>query len=393
MVDQLNKEANNRVKSIDFIRGLVMFIMALDHIRDLIFTGGQSQDPTNLATTNELLFFTRWITHLCAPTFVFLSGVSAYLSFKITNNVNSARWFLIKRGFWLIILEFTVITFGIWSDIKFQVFLFQVIAAIGFGFIMLGLLIKIKAKNLGFLGLFILVFYQLLAFIPSTDNMATKILSPLFAPNLYTFGTKSLILGYPPVPWLGIMLTGFGFGYLFLKSKAERKRLFFQIGLAAILLFIIIRFINIYGDQAAWSVQKNDVFTFLSFINVSKYPPSLLYCLIMLGIMFLLLSASENRTNRFMNIITVYGKVPLFYYLLHWYIIHLSMYAILFFQGFSIEDFTYGFNFGRPKAESGLPLWGVYIIWITIVISLYPLCKWYGNYKLQHKKNKWLRYL
>ncbi len=393
MLASKTENIKERIKNIDFIRGLVMIIMALDHIRDLIFTGGQTQDPTNLTTTTEILFFTRWITHICAPIFVFLSGVSAWLSLQ-SKDIKSARRFLITRGIWLLILEFTVITFGIWSDVKFQVFLFQVIAAIGFCFILLGLFIKVRAKILGYTGLIIIFCYQLLALLPAKpESLIVKLITPLFAPNLYTVGTKSLLLAYPPIPWFGIMLCGFGFAYLFIQQSSIRKKIFFTIGTVSLLLFIIMRFINIYGDPAPWSVQKNTMFTILSFINISKYPPSLLYCLVTLGIMFLLLSLSENRCNKFMKIISVYGKVPLFYYLLHWYLIHISMYIILFTQGFSFNDFRFGFDFGRPKAENGLTLFGTYLIWILLVALLYPACNWYGKLKNKHPQNWWLKYL
>ena len=159
------------------------------------------------------------------------------------------------------------------------------------------------------------------------------------------------------------------------------------------LLFIIIRFLNIYGDSFHWTTQKNNLYTFLSFVNVTKYPPSLLFCLLTLGVMFLIFSFIEGMKNKFTDIAIVYGKVPLFYFVIHWFIIHPLMFAMVFIHGFKSSDLVFGFNFGRPKSGSGVNLLVIYLLWIFIVAMLYPICKWYGNYKEGHKENKWHSYL
>ncbi len=200
-------------------------------------------------------------------------------------------------------------------------------------------------------------------------------------------------MGYPPIPWLGILLTGFAAGRLFELPIPTRKPLFLKIGLTALALFIIVRSVNVYGDSFQWERQKSTLFTFLSFINATKYPPSLVFCLLTLGVMFLLLSRVEGLRNKFTEITTVYGKVPLFYFLIHWYILHPLMFLIVFFQGYKYSDLVFGVNLGRPKGISGVNLWYTYLIWVLVVIALYPLCKWYGNYKESHKEKKWLRYL
>ena len=382
-----------RITSIDATRGLVMIIMALDHIRDFIHTDSLSNNSTNLATTTPALFFTRWITHICAPTFMFLSGVSAFLTLQRTG-LQEARRFLLSRGLWLILLEFTLVNFGIWWDIHFNIFMFNVIAAFGTGFIVLGLLIKLPAKAIGFIGLLILFTHNLAPLIPGAEtSMFKKVLMPFFAPGAMPFGQgKTFLMAYPPIPWLGILFVGFATGKLFLMDEFKRKTLFLKIGSISILLFILIRFINIYGDAVTWSHQKNSLFTVLSFINVTKYPPSLDFCLLFLGIMFLVLSILENVENKFTRFTLVYGKVPLFYFLIHWYIIHPVMFIMVFMQGFKSSDLLFGFRFGRPKEESGLPLWGVYLIWIGTVLLLYPICKWYGQYKASHN-HWWLKYI
>lgn len=385
----------SRIKSIDFARGIVMIIMALDHTRDLMHVTSLTQSPTDLATTTPLLFFTRWITHFCAPAFVFLAGTSAYLSFKNKNDVAASRRFLLSRGIWLVILEFTLVNFGVFFDIHFSVFIFEVIAAIGFGFIILSILLKAPTKSIAAIGIIIIFCHNLFSFIPfGNGDVVKSILSPLLVPGGFSISsTTTFVIAYPPVPWLGIMLAGFAAGKLFLLNPAERKKIFFKLGWIVLILFIIIRFLNIYGDPAPWSVQKNALFTILSFLNVTKYPPSLQFCLLTLGAMFLIISVAEGLKNKFIDFVIVYGKVPMFYFLVHFYLIHLIMFVMVYLQGFHSSQMVFGFNFGRPKEGSGVNLLGIYLIWLCVVIVLYPLCKWYGNYKTLHKEKQWLRYL
>jgi uncharacterized membrane protein len=382
-----------RIQSIDIIRGIVMIIMALDHTRDIIHITSVTEQPTNLQTTTAALFLTRWITHFCAPTFVFLSGTSAFLSFQGKKDIGATRRFLFTRGIWLIILEFTLVNFGVWFDPHFNVFLFDVIATIGFGFIILSLFLRASAKTILITGLSIIFLHNLSGYIPAGDILFKKI-SMLFLPGAIPFSTGRLfIMGYPPIPWLGIMLVGFAAGRLFNYPPSQRRPVFAKIGLVALALFLLVRGINIYGDSFQWSSQKNTMFTILSFINVTKYPPSLVFCLLTLGGMFLLLSWMEGTENKFTRVATIYGKVPLFYFLVHWYIIHPIMFAIVFLQGYKVSDLVFGTNLGRPKGVSGVNLLYTYVIWIFVVILLYPLCKWYGKYKEAHKEKQWLRYL
>ncbi len=384
-----------RSNSIDFVRGVVMVIMALDHTRDMLHVSSLTQNPTDLATTTPLLFFTRWITHFCAPVFVFLAGTSAYLSAKKQDDVTATRRFLLQRGIWLVVLEFTLVNFALWFDIQFRTLLFQVIAAIGFSFIVLALLLKFSPKVIGIIGVIIILGHDLLPLIPLSDNSALKaILMPFFGPASFQLTPHlTFVIGYPLIPWLGILLAGFAAGKLFELSETERKSACLKIGLAALALFAVIRFSNFYGDPSKWSVQRNSLFTFLSFLNTSKYPPSLLFTLMTLGAMFLLLSFVENIKNTFSRVITVYGKVPLFYFLIHLYLIHLLMFVMVFLQGYQWSDLVFGFNFGRPETGSGVELWAIYLIWLSVVAFLYPLCRWYGNYKASHSENLWLRYL
>jgi uncharacterized membrane protein len=383
-----------RVVSIDIVRGLVMITMALDHTRDLMHVTSITEVPTNLLTTTPALFFTRWITHFCAPTFVFLSGASAYLSKKRVSDLSATRKFLVSRGLWLIVIEFTLVNFGVWFDMHFSVFLFDVIATIGVGFLALALLLKSSTRTILIVGLAIIFLHNLSSFIPFDEaSVLKKIVMPFFAPGAVPFGNGRLfIMGYPPIPWLGIMLTGFAAGRIFELPVIKRKRMLLKIGLASLSLFIIIRAINIYGDSFPWAVQRSSLFTLLSFINVTKYPPSLVFCLLTLGVMFVVLSLVDDMQNSYSAIVTTYGKVPLFYFIIHWYLLHPIMFLIVFLQGYKTSDLVFGVSLGRPKGLSGVSLFWTYVIWISVVILLYPVCKWYGRYKENHKDKLWLRY-
>lgn len=384
-----------RIYSIDFARGVVMVIMALDHVRDLMHTQSISQRPTNMDTTTPVLFFTRWITHLCAPAFVFLAGVSVYLSFKRRPDFSQNRKFLIKRGLWLILLEFTVVNFGITFDAGFHILFFEVIAATGLGFIVLALLLRLGAKAIGIAGLAIILLHDIIFLIAGGQGKGVmSVMMPFFSQAAFPlFPNHMFIIAYPPIPWLGVMMAGFGAGKFFELPESRRSALFLKIGMAALLFFIALRLINIYGDPVPWSVQKNSVYTFLSFMNVSKYPPSLLFCSATLGILFLMLAVGERIRNRVTDIARVYGKVPLFYFIIHFYLIHLLLIMILLLQGYHWADleFTSG-TYGRPKGAGGIPLGAVYLAWIIVVAVLYEPCAWFGRYKDGHQK-WWLKYI
>lgn len=385
-----------RLESIDAVRGFVMIIMALDHVRDLMHIDSIIQSPTDLTTTTPLLFFTRWITHLCAPIFVFLAGTSVYLLLQKKGNEAEVRKLTIKRGLWLILLEFTLVNFAIFFDVGFNTLLFEVIASTGFGFIMLSLSLKVPSKYVGLLGLVIVCLHNALPLIPlSNDSVIKLVLSPLFNPTAVPlFAGKVFVIGYPPIPWLGIMLLGFATGPLFGLPPEKLKSIFIKIGLSTLFLFFVIRFINIYGDSAPWSIQENRMLTFLSFMNVSKYPPSLVFCLITLSIMFLLLASSDTWSDIVKKYIIVYGKVPLFYFIVHFYLIHCLTILMLSFQGFDFTQMEFATGtFGRPKGvASGLSLWSIYLVWLFVVVMLYKPCEWFGRYKATHN-HWWLRYI
>ena len=404
-----------RLPSIDIARGLVMVIMALDHARDLLHIHA-NQSPTNLATTTPILFFTRWITHLCAPAFVFLAGTSAYLylySKPSSSGVGSRpgvgsaagvvspaelrsrRRFLFSRGIVLLLLEFTIVNFGMFFDAQFRLLIFEVIATIGTGLVLLSFLSRLSLKVVVAIAAVLIFCHDLFnpAALPAAGPVRF-IVSLLIGLNVFTLSADRLFLvAYPILPWLGILLAGYAAGRLFSRPVQQRKVVFLRMGLAALALFVLLRSINVYGDPGAWAVQKDAVFTFLSYMNVNKYPPSLLFTLVTLGILLLVLSVVEGRDNRVMRILRVYGQAPLFYFIVHFYLLHAAMLAMVLLQGHQWADLPFGGGqFGRP-AGAGLSLAAVYAIWIAVVIFMYPLCQWYGTYKQMHREKKWLRYL
>ncbi len=371
-----------------------MVIMALDHIRDLLHSTALTQDPTDLATTTPALFMTRWVTHLCAPTFVFLSGMSAYLSLQ-KQDAGAARRFLRKRGLVLILLELTVVNFAFWFDIRFHFLLLQVIYAIGAGLVVLSLLNRLSLRWIGGLGLLIVFGHDLLPGLPASVSPVARFgWALLFQPNFFAVSSGfNLFVAYPLIPWLGIMLVGYACGYWIQQSAPIRKQVLLRVGLGTLTLFVLIRLLNTYGDPAPWAMQRNSLFTLLSFINVSKYPPSLLYSLLMVGIALLMLWVADGTDSTLTRWLTVYGKVPMFYYIIHWYGVHLTMLGIALVQGCDLAKPAEGLlTFGRP-AGVGISLAGVYGVWICLVIALYPLCRWYGRYKAANPQIGWLRYV
>jgi uncharacterized membrane protein len=364
-----------------------MIIMALDHVRDLLHQSSISASPTDLSSTTPLLFFTRWITYLCAPIFVFLAGTSVFLSQQRKNDLPQSRRFILKRGLFLILLEFTIVNFGLFMDTGFHFLLFEVIAAIGFGFIILSLLMPLKPSVILLIGLAILLLHDAVIFIPMKENsLAMTVLSPLFSPSAFPFSGRLFVMGYPPIPWLGILLLGYGSGRIFLQSAEKRAAIFLGLAFLGLLLFILLRFINLYGDPAPWAKNKNTLFSFLSFMNVTKYPPSLLFSLVTLGFMFLFLWAGERIQKPWARIPLVYGQAPLFYFVLHFYMIHIILLVVLFLQGFHWSQLEFaGGTFGRPKGQpSGLQLWAIYLIWPTVVALLYKPCRWFARYRKIH---------
>ncbi len=387
---------SHRVQSIDLLRGVVMVIMALDHVRDYFHFGAMTADPTNMETTTPLLFFTRFITHFCAPVFIFLAGTSAFL-YGQKRTKKELSHFLWTRGLWLIFIEITVNTFFWWFDPSFGFINLQVLWAIGVCMILLAGLIYLPKKVLIGFGLLLVFGHNLLDTI-TTENSGLGIFwGFLHEMSFTTLGSRWISFSYPLIPWVGVMALGYVFGNLYVKDfdPLVRKKWLWRLGIASILLFFLIRGLNVYGDLVPWSVQKNTIYTVLSFFNVAKYPPSLAFLLITLGPSFLFLLVTEKVQNRLSNFLLVFGRVPFFYYLLHIFIIHLGALLGLAVLG---KDWTLMIitqeNFMNPElAKYGYSLGIVYLVWVAVVLISYPLCKKYMLYKAANKHKKWLSYL
>lgn len=393
-----------RIESIDILRGIAMVIMALDHVRDYFHITANIDDPLNLDTTTPLLFFTRWITHFCAPVFVFLSGTSIYLqSLRKTKNELSA--FLIKRGLWLIFAELFIISLAWTFDPLYHVHPMQVIWAIGISMVLLGLVIRIGLpyKIILALGIIIVFGHDLLDIPESKPGFQPGFWWDLFHTGffkLYAYAPGHFIMMvYPFVAWTGVMMLGYCAGIFFSVkyNEAQRQKILRMLGLGLILFFVALRFTNFYGDPHAWTSQKNTLYTFFSFVKVNKYPPSLLYLCIMIGPALLLLSFMENIKNGFSRIMIIFGRTAFFYYIIHLYMIHLLAAIAFFIKGqHTVQDAINSmpnlpFLFIFPGEGYGLAV--VYAVWAAVIIALYPLCKWYDKYKTSHKEKWWLSYL
>ena len=386
----------NRVQSIDLLRGLVMIIMALDHCRDFFHYGVSiGEDPLSFSTTTPFLFLTRWITHFCAPVFVFLSGTSIFLYSNKGKTKKQVAFFLFTRGLFLMAVEILIIE-PLW-DFNFTVIYLQVIWAIGLSMVALSILQYLPYKILVFTGLIIVFGHNLLDSINiDTPFLKSVLWSIIHVRHDYLINDDLLfVVAYPFLPWLGLMILGYATGKLFLPEvvPAFRKKTLLITGLISIFLFITIRFINLYGDMHLWEAQNSTIFTLLDFINTSKYPPSLLYILMTMGPALILLSFLEKSSNSFSKRIIVFGKVAFFYYVIHVFLIHSMSWLAFFMTGHSWNDLDFDhFRQGSLPLESGYSLWIVYVVWALVIIILYFPCKWYSKYKATHK-HWWLSYI
>jgi uncharacterized membrane protein len=388
-----------RISAIDLVRGLVMVIMALDHTRDFFHIGSFAFDPTDLTKTTPALFFTRWITHYCAPTFVFLAGAGIRISQQRRTKRELSR-FLWTRGLWLIFLEFTVVRFSFFYNFYYDATIVQVIYATGMSMVILSALIYLKENVLLILGIVIVAAHNLL------DGIQLKPGDTFFAVWHFIHQSgpveiapgKFFIFGYPALPWLGVLLCGYSLGRLYLKpfDPMRRQRILLRLGILTITLFVGIRFINIYGDPVPWAHQSTGLFTFLSFINCTKYPISLLYVLMTLGPMLILLAVLEIFPSIQFRPLEVFGRVPMFYYILHFFLVHsLAIAAFIFIRGKSFSDLDFHFfhkHFGGLPYDAGYSLRWVYVAWAIVVLICYPLCVRYNAYKSTHTQ-WWLSYL
>ena len=407
------RPATRRIDSIDLLRGIVMVIMMLDHVRDFVHSSAvHGIDPTDLATTTPALFFTRWITHYCAPVFVFLAGTGAYLQLARGKSKRELSKFLLTRGLWLIVLELTLVRFGVFLSPDYRFFGFlQVIWVIGISMIILAALIHLPLKLISAFGVVMIFLHNLLDGIkvagwqgPGTPipgvwaKLWILLHQPFAAFPVLPIMSPVVAVIYNIIPWVGVMAAGYAFGAVYKMDVARRRRWLLTLGGAATMLFLILRAINIYGDPSRWSSQQSLGFTILSFLNTTKYPPSLLFLLMTLGPAMLALALFEFNRNvlgPLRSPLVTFGRVPLFFYLLQWYTAHLMAIGIGWLAGQPVawqweSPVT---KFAKPLPEAiGFPLWVVYVCWIAGVLLLYPLCKWFAGLKAR-RRDWWLSYL
>ena len=385
---------NKRIQSIDVLRGIVMIIMVLDHVRNFFHADAFQYSPTDLTRTNGFLFFTRFITHFCAPVFVFLAGISAYLYGK-NKSRRELAYYLFTRGLWLVFAEVIIIGFGRTFNPHFPFLNLQVIWAIGISMIVLSALIFLNMRMILVTAILLIGTHNLLDTVHMPGSFFWSI---LHEPGDFIFGHFKIAVSYPLIPWIGIISLGYYFGSLYHSgySPARRKRVLLSLGLVALVLFLFLRTFKLYGDTADWTDQKTIFFSVLSILNVTKYPPSLLYTLVTLGPALIFLGMSEKPLNSFTDKIAVFGRVPFFFYIVHIYMIHLLAMVFTYYTGHHLSDMILT---GKVNNEPGLKGYGfdisvVYIVWLTLIFLLYPCCSWFDRYKRTHQNSqKWLSYL
>ncbi|KXX72402.1 DUF1624 domain-containing protein [Flammeovirga sp. SJP92] len=381
--NQLNPTAKKRISSIDILRGLVMLIMLLDHVRERFFYHMPVSDPINIDDISVGLFFSRILAHLCAPIFVFLTGLSAWLYAHPKGKApRSASSFLWKRGLFLILIEITLINFSWFGN--YQTLYLQVIWAIGVSMISLAFLSKLKHEWVGVLGFLIVFGHNLLTSIHlNEDQIGYTIWSVLYQrgfilPNDFI----AIKASYPVLPWIGVILLGYCTGPLFgEKFNAEaRLRALVKIGCSSLGLLLVIRGFNIYGETLPWEVRDTFIQSLMSFLNFKKYPPSLDFILLTIGVGCFLLCLFEKVENRFTEFLRTYGSAPMFFYILHLYVL-LVAYKIL----VNIYGTNQGEYFGFDH------LWQIWLCTIALSLILYLPAKKFSEYK-RESTSKWIKY-
>lgn len=398
----LRTQSSSRLLSIDVLRGAVMVVMALDHVRDFVHRDAMSFSPTNLARTTPVLFFTRWITHFCLPVFMFTAGMGAFLWWQRGNHTRGQlSRFLVTRGAWFIFLELTVMQFAYSFNVSSRYMLLLLILWI-FGVCMIAMaaLIHLPLRWLAALSIAIIALHNCLDRVNAAQfGSGTWAWDMVHQPGVFMFLGRPVLVTYTLLPWVAVMSAGFCFGRLFTLEPIARRRIMVRIGLISTIAFVVIRAINHYGDPAPWAVQKSAVFTVLSFLNCTKYPASLDFLLMTLGPATLFLAWLDSRSLKTANPLVVFGRVPFFYFVLHFYFIH-SLVVLMAWFRYGRPAFSFIFNplpsMGGPRqlfpANFGYRLWVAYVVWGIIVLSLYPLCRWFAGVKAR-RKDWWLSYL
>ena len=380
-----------RIESVDVVRGVIMIVMALDHTRD--FFGIPGQNPTDLSTATAALFATRWITNFCAPVFFLLTGTGAYLSLRRKTTSELSRY-LFTRGLWLLVLETVVMRCLAYQfNVDYRVTLLLVLWALGWAMIALSVLVRLPTSAVAAFGAVMIVAHNLFDGVKSASPVWTVLHAPGFLLNT---PEHVIFVGYPVIPWIGVTAVGYALGRIYTWDAERRRTFLLRAGLVLSLTFLVLRGANVYGDPSRWTAQGTTLFTGLSFLNTTKYPPSLLFLLMTLAPTMVFLRAVDGGTPRWLKPALVIGKVPLFYYMLHFFLIHLlavlTCYAKYGSAHWMFESPTLAnYPFTAPPGW-GYSLPGVYLVWAFVVVAMYPLCRWFAGLK-QRRDDPWLSYL
>jgi len=375
-----------RVRSIDILRGAVMVLMAIDHVR--VYSGLPAGGP------DPGIFFTRWVTHFCAPAFVFLAGTAAFLHGKKLSNTGMLAKFLVTRGLLLVFLELTLIRFGWTFNLNYSEFVLAgVIWMLGWCMVLLALFVRLRPSVTGVIGLLIIFFQQLFSLVPRMLPESLKVSVGGFWEFFYSSGLESwpwIRILYVLIPWIGVMAAGYGFGTILLLEPGKRRRLCLQIGFSAIALFLIAGTLRIVLQPVS---QEAPPFIF-RLLNQQKYPASQLFLLMTLGPTIALLPLAEKVRGRLAGVLTIFGRVPFFYYLMHIPLIHISALVVNFIRlnAFHQEWYAYAPFASVPEGSRwSLPL--LYFVFVIDLTILYYACRWYVGYKAKHRESRWLKYL
>jgi uncharacterized membrane protein len=390
-----------RIQSVDALRGCVMMLMAIDHIRDYLARSAQQFLPTDLTRTTPAIFLTRWITHFCAPVFVLTAGLGAY--FWMTRGHHSKgelSRLLISRGIWLIVLEVTILRLIFFLQISFTANAVMLIILWATGVSMMGLagLIYLPTRVIAAVSIAIIALHNLLDPISAERfGRAAWIWDILHQQNVFIFEGIKFVTAYPVLPWVGVMAGGYCLGTVFEWEPHRRRTFLVRVGLALAASFFVLRAVNGYGDPLRWSQQASPVFTVLSFLDVRKYPPSLDFSLMTLGPAMVVMAWLEKFHFHFTNPLIIFGRVPLFYYGAHLFLAHLIEIGMNFVR-YGAKSFllatspSMGGSSELFPVDYGFPLWSVYAVWVVVLLLLYPSCLWLARLK-QRRHDWWLTYL
>jgi uncharacterized membrane protein len=381
-----------RLDSVDMVRGIIMVLMVLDHTRD--FFTRERFDPSDLSITTPAFFFTRWVTHFCAPGFMFLAGLGAFLARARGKSRPELAWFLATRGLWLIVLEETVARIGLTFSLTSAPLLAIVLWALGASMMVLSLLVFLPTPVIAAFGLILVCGHNLFDRVTPEQigGIGGAVWKILHVPGLVQLSNNvQVFVGYPLVPWIGVMALGYAFGEAFRRKPAERFRITLGLGLLLCLAFVVLRATNLYGDPQPWSFQRSPIFTLLSFLNCNKYPPSLLFLLMTLGPLLLALAIVDRwNPGPIARPFVLLGRVPLFYYLLQWPVIHLLAIGVGAAAGQPYNALLANGPFNLPP-EYGYSLPVVYVMWVVVVLLLIPPCAWFAALK-KRRRDAWLSY-